>query len=117
MADSLIQKQREKENGFTTEGCLRIFGLSRSGYYAWLKRQFAQAEKEQEEEQELGQIMEKFRSIIRKLGFVPGKRTFRAHMFREYGITVSVKRCARIMRMPTRARRPTTTAVPPRRTK
>ena len=50
LADSLIQKQREKENGFTTEGCLRIFGLSRSGYYAWLKRQFAQAEKEQEEE-------------------------------------------------------------------
>ena len=99
LADSLIQQQREKEHGFTVEGCLKIFGLSRSGYYAWQKRQSAQAEKEQEEEHELCRIMEKFRSIIRKLGFVPGKRTFRAHMFREYGITVSVKRCARIMRM------------------
>ena len=43
--------------------------------------------------------MERFRKIIKNLGFVPGKRTFRTHMFREYGFNISVKRCARIMKM------------------
>ena len=40
-----------------------------------------------------------FRGIVRRLGFVPGKRTFRTHMFRDHGEVVGVKRCARIMRM------------------
>ena len=39
-----------------------------------------------------------FREIVRRLGFVPGKRTFRVHMFRDFGIVVGVKWCARVMR-------------------
>ncbi|MBR3539502.1 MAG: DDE-type integrase/transposase/recombinase [Eubacterium sp.] len=53
---------------------------------------------EAEKRKELGILMEKFREIVKKLGFVPGKRTFRTYLFRDYGLNVSVKRCAGIMR-------------------
>ncbi len=43
--------------------------------------------------------MDKFREIVKKLGFVPGKRTFHAYMFRDYGMSVSIKRCSMIMHM------------------
>ena len=59
----------------------------------------AKALKDEESKKELYDIMDKFRAIIKSLGFVPGKRTFHAHMFRKYGMNVSVKRCSRIMRM------------------
>jgi len=39
-----------------------------------------------------------FRDIVRKLGFVPGKRTFRNYMWRDYSRVVGVKRCAKIMK-------------------
>lgn len=41
--------------------------------------------------------MEKFRLIIRKLGHIPGKRTFKTHMWREYDIIISVNRAKKIM--------------------
>ena len=81
------------------EGCLKIFGVSKSGYYAWRKRNENQAQKDEDSKKELRETMERFRKIVKKLGFVPGKRTFRTFMFREYGINISVKRCARIMKM------------------
>lgn len=43
--------------------------------------------------------MDKFRAIVKSLGFVPGKRTFRSYMFRKYGVKISIKRCSGIMRM------------------
>ena len=94
----MIRRQKEKEGGMSTESCLKIFGVSRSGYYAWCKRKREQSMDEAEKRKELGMLMEKFREIVKKLGFVPGKRTFRAYLFRDYGLNVSVKRCAGIMR-------------------
>lgn len=41
--------------------------------------------------------MERFKEIISSLGYVPGKRTFRIHMWRRFGITLSIKRCKKIM--------------------
>lgn len=41
--------------------------------------------------------MEKFKEIIATLGHVPGKRTFKIHMWRRYGIILSVKKCKKIM--------------------
>ena len=57
------------------------------------------AKKDEENRKDLSQIMERFRAIIKKLGFIPGKRTFRDFMFRYYNFKISVKRCARIMKM------------------
>lgn len=41
--------------------------------------------------------MEKFKEIISSLGYVPGKRTFKTHLWRRYGINISIKRCKKIM--------------------
>lgn len=98
MADNTIRRQKEQGRGLSVEGCLKIFGVSTSGYYAWRKRKREQSEKEDGKKEELRQMMERFREIVKKLGFVPGKRTFRTFMFRDYGINISVKRCARIMK-------------------
>ena len=76
-----------------------MFGVSKSGYYSWKKRREEREKRGEEEKKELRQIMERFRAIVKKLGFVPGKRTFRTYMFRDYGFDISVKRCRRIMRM------------------
>ena len=76
-----------------------MFGVSKSGYYSWKKRRADGEIRREEEKKELRQIMERFRAIIKKLGFVPGKRTFRTYMFRDYGFNISVKRCRRIMKM------------------
>lgn len=43
-------------------------------------------------------LQEYFRQIIQKLCFVPGKRTFRMHMWRDYGINISVKHAKKIMK-------------------
>lgn len=73
-------------------------GVSSSGYYAWRARREKESERQRErrEADELAKGM--MVEIVRRLGFVPGKRTFRAHLFREYGLAVGVKRCARLMR-------------------
>lgn len=81
------------------EDCLKIFGVSKSGYYSWKRRNREKAEKKEAEKEELHKIMDRFRAIVKKLGFIPGKRTFRTYMFRDYGVSISVKRCARIMKM------------------
>ena len=99
MADNVIRHQEEKEHPLPVGRCLKIFGVSKSGYYAWRKRREQKAREAEEREKELREIKEKFRKIVKKLGFVPGKRTFRTYMFREYGFVISVKRCARIMKI------------------
>ena len=99
MADAEIRRQKEGEHGLSTRECLKIFGVSKSGYYTWKKRLEEKAEREDERKKELRQVMGRFREIIKKLGSVPGKRTFRTYMFRDYGFNISVKRCARVMGM------------------
>ena len=38
MVDSFINKQKSKGNGYNTTQCLKMFGVSDSGYYAWRGR-------------------------------------------------------------------------------
>ena len=99
LADNVIRRQREKERRITVEGCLKMFGVSKSGYYSWKKCREDREKRREEEKKELRQIMDRFREIVKKLGFVPGKRTFRAYMFRDYDFNISVKRCCRVMKM------------------
>ena len=100
MVDHFIRVQKGRPDGFSTSSCLRMFGVSRSGYYAWQGRQRAA------KEGRLGQkelfdrdIMEKMhRIIVARSGVIPGKRTFRTEIFRRFGITVNLKRIARLMK-------------------
>ena len=42
--------------------------------------------------------MQKMQEIIKTLCYVTGKRTFHAFLWRDYGLNVSLKRCARLMK-------------------
>lgn len=99
MADNVIRRQKASAHPLPVEGCLKMFGVSKSGYYAWKHRREADAKEKEERKKELDKIMGAFREVCHKLGYIPGKRTFRTYMFRDYGMNVSVKRCAKVMRM------------------
>ena len=48
--------------------------------------------------QDESHVMQCFKKIIKTLGFVPGKRTFRRHMFRRFNYNISVSRASAIMK-------------------
>jgi transposase InsO family protein len=99
MVDSFLEKQRRKENGYTATQCFKMFGVSDSGYYAWKARQLDKDGKQAAKRRERNDIKEKMRQIvIARNGVIPGKRTFRAELFRRYGLTVNVKRIAALMK-------------------
>ena len=98
MVHRFILQEAQKEDGYNVRQCLRIFGVSKTGYYRWKKNQEKFESRQQEEQKEFKDMAEKFKAIIRKLGFVPGKRTFREHLWRDYGINISVKKCRKIMK-------------------
>jgi len=73
-------------------------GVSRSGYYRRkVGTQKAQERREEQEKQD-EEVMQKMQEIIKTLCYVPGKRTFHAFLWRDYGLNVSLKRCARLMK-------------------
>ena len=72
-------------------------GVSKSGYYNWLVRFEDKDGSRKQKEYEENQVKENMRRIIKKLGFVPGKRTFRTHLWRDYGLVVNVKKVRRLM--------------------
>lgn len=75
-----------------------MFEVSKSGYYSWCDRRNNPSKREIEEHELDKQLMENFIKIIRKVGHVPGKRTFQVYLDRDFNIKVSVKKCARIMK-------------------
>jgi len=99
MVDSFLEKQKRLENGYTATQCFKMFGVSDSGYYAWKARQLDKDGKQAEKRRIRNDIKEKMRQIvIARNGVIPGKRTFRAELFRRYGLTVNVKRIASLMK-------------------
>ena len=97
MLDSFIRRQESRGLCYSQEKCCRMFGVSRSGYNAWKERRkkldAVRAAKELEEEK----LKDMFREVVKKLCYVPGKRTFRTFLWRDYGVSISVKKCRRIM--------------------
>ena len=97
MVDSFIRKQGEHGLHYSQEKCCRMFGVSRSGYLAWRERREKKKASEAEQSRKDEEMKEMFRKIVRTLCYVPGKRTFKLFLERDYGIKVSVKKCRRIM--------------------
>ncbi len=98
MVDTFIGRQAGKKDGLSVTQCLCMFGVSRSGYYSWAQRQKDTNGSRAAKQESRNELKEKFRKIVRKLGFVPGKRTFQTYMWRDFNISISVKRCRTLMR-------------------
>ena len=96
--DLFYRREKEKEDGYNEKQCLKMFGCSKSGYHAWLTRMKDKDGKRAARLAEEQEIMEHFRKIIAKYGYIPGKRTFHTEMWRMFEKNVSVKRCAKIMK-------------------
>lgn len=95
----LIKFEFEKnENIISIEDLCNAFEVSKSGYYSWCERKNNPSKKEIEKQKLESDLMEKFRKIIKKVGHVPGKRTFQTYLDRDYDMKVSVKECARVMK-------------------
>lgn len=97
MADDFIRKQVEKPDGLSVVQCLHMFGVSRSGYYSWMDRQKDADGSQLEKRERQNKLKEQFRQIVKKLGFVPGKRTFQTYLWRDFNVSISIKQCRRIM--------------------
>lgn len=97
MLDSFIRRQESRGLHFSQEKCCHMFGVSRSGYNAWKERRKKLDETRAAKEMEEEKLKCMFREVVKKLCYVPGKRTFRTFLWRDYGISISVKKCRRIM--------------------
>ena len=74
----------------------KIFRVSRNGYYSWLARQ-KDTDKIRVKREKRDKLKNHMREIIRKLGYVPGARTFREEFYRGYQIVVSRAECRELM--------------------
>lgn len=74
----------------------KLFRVSRNGYYAWLARQ-KDTTRQKEKQKKRDKLKEHMREIVRKLGYVPGARTFVEEFYRGYQLVVSRVLCGELM--------------------
>lgn len=98
MAYDYISRGKAKENGYTNTRVFKLFGVSSTGYYNYVARREDRDGKQAARKQDESHVMQCFKEIIKTLGFVPGKRTFRRHMFRRFNYNISVSRASAIMK-------------------
>ena len=94
--DYLVLQEESGQKPFTLKEICAIFGKSPSGYQSWMDRRAAQAKKEEEDRKKYGPM---FYAIIVKYHYVPGKRGFRAALFRMFGEQLSPRRVRDLMKL------------------
>ena len=77
--------------------CFKMMKVSSTGYYEWIKRRNEKLQQKTENLEEDTLIKEKMKLVIQKLCFVPGKRTFKVHLYRDHNLTVSIKKIKKLM--------------------
>lgn len=98
MAYDYIRRGKAEENGYTKTKIFKMFGISSTGYYDYVARKEDRNGKLAAKRRDESYVIRCFKYIIGKLGFVPGKRTFRRHMFRRFNYKISVSRTSKIMK-------------------
>lgn len=94
----MIQKEKLKKTRYPATKIFHMYSVSSTGYYNWLATYEDHSGKRQAQEIEKNELKEHLRTIIRKLGFVPGKRTFRLYLWRDHGIHMGVEQIRKIMK-------------------
>ena len=102
MAYDYIKRGKAEENGYTNTKVFKMFGISSTGYYNYVARKEDRNGKLAAKRKDESYVISRFKEIIKVLGFVPGKRTFRRHMFRRFNYTHRRRKSGR--RHPTRKR-------------
>ena len=90
-----LSEEDKEQPWLSVSGLCRIMKCSTSGYYEW-KRKYEDpmpSEKTRSDKK----IKEKMIEVIKKLGHVPGTRTFRSELWRGHDTVVSRKRLRRLM--------------------
>ena len=77
MAYDYIKRGKAEENGYTNTKVFKMFGISSTGYYNYVARKEDRNGKLAAKRKDESYVIHCFKHIIGKLGFVPGKRTFR----------------------------------------
>lgn len=98
MAYDYIRRGKAEENGYTNTKVFKMFGISSTGYYNYVARKEDRNGKLAAKRKDESYVIHCFKHIIGKLGFVPGKRTFRRHMFRRFNYKISISRTSKIMK-------------------
>ena len=76
-----------------------MFGVSKSSYYSWIARQQDKDGSRSVRRASRDRVREMMRQIIAaRNGAIPGKRTFKAELFRRFGEVVNTKRIRSLMR-------------------
>lgn len=94
----MFYQWHKEENILPIETICEIYGVSKSGYYNWLYNQINMTDKQKLLIEDEKKVMEMFRHTIKKVGHVPGKRTFKTYLDRDYDYEISVSRCSKIMK-------------------
>lgn len=77
---------------------LEMNRVAKSSYYAWVNGKEKREKMQKQQDERFEHIANQIREIICKCGFVPGKRSFKDYLERDYNEIVSVKRIAQVMK-------------------
>jgi len=93
--EKIVSKAGE---AFSESGLLRMCKVSRSSFEQRKKARLSAQEKQEEKQKEEDGLKELIRKIIKKLGYVPGERSFKTFLWRDYSITIGRKLIRRLMK-------------------
>lgn len=84
----------KEKNQLNVQYMCEIAGVSRSGYYAWIGKEDARMQNETDDKNDFDLILECYKFKNRH----KGARAIKMVLFREYGITMNLKKIRRLMK-------------------
>lgn len=92
--DAYIRAQKDD----TIEHLCHICGVTRDGYYSWKAGEENRREAQQKFMDENKKLMDEMRWICGRLGYIPGTRSFRVFLIRDFRTHASRKKISKLMR-------------------
>ena len=83
---------------YSEAGLLRMIGISRSSYMSRKKARAEEEKKNAEKKKDEEGLKVKMLEIVRKLGYVPGERSFKVFLWRDHNTNAGRKTISRMMK-------------------